>query len=115
MSPNQPQTVGQAPGSIRPGETAVVCGFEGCADAEHALRRIGLREGVEIEWVAGCSPVLIRCDRAHIAICPKLLEGVRVLRLPCCARATGCACAGGRRRGLLSRFLGLFPRRPPEG
>ena len=109
MSTGQTCIDPRRPGTIEPGQRAVVCGFEGCPEAECALRKIGLREGVEIEWIGGCSPALIRCERTHIAICPKLLAGVRVLRLPgSAASPPDCRCARRRRPALFARVLSLF-------
>jgi Fe2+ transport system protein FeoA len=58
-----------------------VLGIEDEPDCANCLRRMGLREGVEVEVLAGHDPVMLRVDGCCMAFRRGMLRGVTVCRI----------------------------------
>lgn len=59
----------------------VVC-FHGDHSCTQSLRRIGFREGVEVEVLSSHDPVMVRIDGCCIALRRDLLRGVMTVACP---------------------------------
>lgn len=69
--------------TLRTGTRAQVICFNGEQSCTQSLRRIGFREGVEVEILSSHDPVMVRVDGCCVALSRDLLRGVMTVTCPC--------------------------------
>ncbi len=69
--------------TLRTGSRAQVLCFNGDVSCTQSLRRVGFREGIEVEILSNHDPVMVRIEGCCIALRRDLLRGVMTVACPC--------------------------------